>query len=313
MARRFVLAAVLLLLALPAMAQPRILNGFAAGGTADVLLRLLADHAAAEFGARPVVENRTGANGFIAAEMVARGPTDGSVIGLCLMGMMSISPELPGAQLPIDMADFTGVAMIALSPYGLVVSAQGPYRSLEALVAAARARPNAVSYASTGAGSAAHLFGALVGLRTGAELVHVPYRGGAPAVLDLVAARTDFLMISTGDVARQLSDGQLRLLAWGDERRMPGFPEAPTLATVIPGIEASTWFALCGPRGLGAEGRARWERAVRAAIADTGFQARLQTLGLQPHFEDGPTLDRRIAADRARWREVIRAANIRAD
>ena len=303
----------LLLAALPASAQPRILNGFAPGGTADVLVRLLAEQTAGTFGQRAVVENRTGANGFIAAEAVARGPTDGSVVGLCVMGMMAVSPELPGARLPIEpRTDLAGVALVALSPYGLVVGAQSPHRSLADLLRASRMRAGAVSYASVGVGSAPHLFGALLALRAGTEMVHVPYRGGAPAVLDVVAGRADFLMISLGDVSQQLRSGELRLLALGDERRLPGIPDAPNLSATLPGTEAYSWFALCGPHGITAEGRARWERAVQAAQADPAFQERLAQLGLVSLFEDGPALDRRIEADRRKWGEVVRAANIQA-
>jgi tripartite-type tricarboxylate transporter receptor subunit TctC len=193
-----------------------------------------------------------------------------------------------------------------------VTGAQGPHRTLQDLLRAARAQPSAVSYASTGVGSAPHLFGALIGLRAGAEMVHVPYRGGAPAVLDVVAGRADFLVVSLGDVSQQLRGGELRLLALGDERRLPGIPEAPTLGSAMPGLEAYSWFALCGPRGITAEGRGRWERVVQSAVADPAFRARVEQMGLVTLYEDGPAVERRIEADRRKWGEVVRAANIRA-
>ena len=313
--RRYLLAvAMLTVAALPALAQPRIVNGFAPGGTADILVRLLAEHATGVLGARPVVETRTGANGFIAAEAVARGPVDGSAVGLCVMGMVAIAPEMPGARLPIEpRTDLAGVALIALSPYGLVTAANGPHRSFAGLIEAARSRPSAVSYASVGVGSAPHLSGVLIGLRAGAEMVHVPYRGGAPAVLDVVAGRADFMAVSLGDVSRQIRDGELRLLALGDERPVPMFPGVQPISATLPGVQAYTWFGLCGPRAISAEGRGGWERAVQAAVADPAFRARVEQMGLVPLFEDGPTMDRRIAADRTLWGEVIRAANIRAE
>ena len=311
-------AALLLALALawPAAAQspPRLVNGFAPGGTADVVARLLAELAGPALGARPVVETRTGATGFIAAEHVARGPADGSAVVLCVMSMLAIAPELPGARLPIDpRADLGGVALFALSPYGLVVGSVSPYRSLGELLAAARSRSGAVSYASVGVGSAPHLSGVLIGLRAGAEMVHVPYRGAAPALLDVIAGRADFMMISLGDVTKQVQDGDLRMLALGDSRPVPLFPGVPPLSATLPGVESYTWFALCGPRGMTAEGRARWERGVQAAVADAGFRSRLEGMGLVPLFEDGATLDRRIAADRELWGGVVRAANVRAE
>jgi tripartite-type tricarboxylate transporter receptor subunit TctC len=312
--RRLLLAAFLAVAALPAMAQPRLVNGFAAGGTADVIARLLADQLAPALGARPVVETRTGANGFIALENVVRGPADGSAVALCVMGMVAITPEMPGARMPVDpRTEVAGVALMALSPYGLVVGAQSPHRTLADLIAAAKARPSAVSYASVGVGSAPHLAGALIGLRAGAEMVHVPYRGAAPALLDVIAGRADFMAVSLGDVGRQIRDGELRLLALGDERPVPMFPNVPPISATLPGVQAYTWFGLCGPRGMSAEGRQRWERGVQAAMADPGFRERVEQLGLVPLYEDGATMDRRIATDRATWGEVIRAANIRAD
>jgi tripartite-type tricarboxylate transporter receptor subunit TctC len=311
--RKLAFALLLLLASLPAQAQPRIVNGFAPGGTADIIVRLLADQAAGPLGARPVVETRTGANGFIAAENVVRGAPDGSAVFLCVMGMLAITPEMPGARMPVDAREIGGVALMALSPYGLVVGAQSQHRTLADLVRAAQSRPNAVSYASVGVGSAPHLSGALIGLRTGAEMVHVPYRGGAPAVLDVIAGRADFMAVSLGDVSRQIREGELRLLALGDERPVPMFPDVPPISATLPGVRAYTWFGLCGPRSMPAEARGRWERAVQAAMADAGFRERVAQLGLVPLYEDGAAMDRRIAADRATWGEVIRAANIRAD
>jgi len=316
MLRCLAMLALFTALTLPAMAQspPRLVNGFAPGGTADIVARLLADLAGPALGARPVVETRTGATGFIAAEQVARGPADGSATVLCVMSMLAIAPELPGARLPIDpRTDLSGVALFALSPYGLVVGAQSPYRSLAQLVEAARARPSAVSYASVGVGSAPHLSGVLIGLRAQAEMVHVPYRGAAPALLDIIANRADFMMVSLGDVTKQIQDGDLRLLALGDSRPVPLFPGIPPISATLPGVESYTWFGLCGPRGMSAEGRARWERGTAAAVADPTFRSRLEAMGLVPLFEDGATMDRRIAADRELWGGVVRAANIRAE
>jgi tripartite-type tricarboxylate transporter receptor subunit TctC len=314
MLRRIALLLALSAGALPALAQPRLVNGFAPGGTADIIARLVADQMAPALGARPVVETRTGANGFIAVENVVRGPNDGSAVALCVMGMVAITPEMPGARTPVDpRTDIAGVALMALSPYGLVVGSNSPYRTLPDLIAAAKARPSAVSYASVGVGSAPHLAGALIGLRAGAEMVHVPYRGGAPAILDVIAGRADFMAVSLGDVSRQIRDGELRLLALGDERPVPMFPNVPPISATLPGVRAYTWFGLCGPRNMPVEARQRWERGVQAAIADAGFRDRVEQLGLVPLFEDGPTMDRRIASDRATWGEVIRAANIRAD
>ena len=312
--RRLVAFLALMLLAAPAQAQEwRIVNGFAPGGTADVLARLLADGVAPGLGSRPVVETRTGANGMIAAEAVARGGADGATVMVCVMGMLAIAPEMPGARLPIDPGrDLRGVSTVALSPYGLVVAANGPHRDLAALLAAAR-RPEGVTYASVGPGSAPHLAGELLRQRAGGRMTHVPYRGAAPAVLDILAGRTDFLFVSLGDITRQVRGGELRLLALGDESGRAVFPEVPVVGSMVPGVEANTWFGLCGARGMPDAAAQRWAAAVRAALAEPALARRLQEMGLTPHPEDPAAMDARAARDRARWGAVIRDGGVRAD
>ena len=308
------LLALLLLLAAPAKAQDlRIVNGFAPGGTADVLARLLAEAVAPTMGSRPVVETRTGANGMIAAEAIARGPADGSAVMVCVMGMLAIASEMPGARLPIDPGrEMRGVATIALSPYGLIVAGNGPYRDVAALLAAART-PEGVTFASVGPGSAPHLAGELLRQRAGGRMTHVPYRGGAPAIIDILAGRTDFLFISLGDVTRQIRAGELRLIALGDDSGRAVFPDVPVIASIVAGVAANTWFGLCGARAMPDAAAERWAGAVRAAVAEPAFARRLEEMGLTPHAEGPAAMDARIAVDRARWGEVIRAGNVRAE
>ncbi|HYF06381.1 MAG TPA: tripartite tricarboxylate transporter substrate-binding protein [Acetobacteraceae bacterium] len=305
---------VLVLLATPAGAQEwRIVNGFAPGGTADVLARLLAEHVAPSLGARPVVETRTGANGMIAAEAIARGPADGSAVMVCVMGMLAIAPEMPGARLPLDPGrELRGVSTVALSPYALVVAAHGPHRDLAGLLAAARA-PQGITYASVGPGSAPHLAGELLRQRAGGTMAHVPYRGAAPAILDIVAGRTDFLFISLGDITRQVRAGELRLLALGDESGRAVFPDAPVIGSLVPGVAANTWFGLCGARAMPDAAAERWAAAVRVALSDSALLRRLEEMGLTPHPEGPAEMDARAAADRRRWGEVIRAGGVRAE
>ncbi|MCW8085668.1 Bug family tripartite tricarboxylate transporter substrate binding protein [Sabulicella glaciei] len=315
--RRILLAALAAsLLPLAASAQERtmrIVSGFAPGGTADLVSRLIAEAAGPHLGARVVVENRTGANGFIAAEMVARSPADGSVLLQCPMGTMTISPELPGAVLPVDpRTELVPVVNIALSSYGAVVGARSPYRSVQDVLAAARARPGTVSYASAGVGSAQHLTGARLAAMAGLDLVHVPYRGAAPAVVDLIAGRTDLLITNLGDVVRQIQGGELRLLALADAEGVPEFAAAPRLSEAVPGLEVAGWFGLCGPRGLAPEAIRRWSSAVEAALRDPTVRQRLLENGLTPSFEGPERFAARMQRDRQAWGDTIRRANIQA-
>ncbi|MBX9750695.1 MAG: tripartite tricarboxylate transporter substrate binding protein [Roseococcus sp.] len=314
--KRLLLLALLLTpgLALAQERAPRIIVGFAPGGTADLVGRLIAEGLSTVTGTRVVVENRTGANGMIAAEYVARGPTDGSVLLQCPMGTMTIGPEMPGANLPIDpRMELVAVANVALSSYGAVTGARGPYRSFSQLVAAARARPGSVTYASAGVGSAQHLTGARLAAMAGLDLVHVPYRGAAPAALDVIAGRTDLLITNLGDVMRQIQGGELRLLALADAQGVPEFANAPRLSETVPGLEVAGWFGLCGPRGMAPASIARWAEATGRALQDPTLRQRLLENGLTPLVEGPDAFAARMQRDRAAWAEAIRRANIRAD
>jgi tripartite-type tricarboxylate transporter receptor subunit TctC len=306
-------------LAGPALAQPadrplRIIAGFAPGGTSDIVARVVAEGVAPALGQRPVVENRTGGNGFIAAEAVVRGPADGSTVLQCPMGNMTISPEVPGMHIPIDVGrDLVPVANVARSSYAVVTGARSPYRSLEALMAAARATPNALSYGSAGIGTAQHLSAERLKRMAGLEILHVPYRGAAPAALDLIAGRIDLLITNLGDVIRQVQGGELRLLALADEAGWPDFPDAPRLPRILPGLEVIGWFGICGPRGMPEEAIARWAEAIRASLQTPEVRRRLLDNGLAPGFEDARAFSATIDRDRRTWGEAIRAAQVRAE
>jgi tripartite-type tricarboxylate transporter receptor subunit TctC len=304
-------------LAWPAAAQERtvrVVSGAAAGGSSDFLSRLVAEAVGPLLGARAVVENRTGANGVVAAAEVARSAPDGSTVFTCPMSTMAITPQLIGANLPIDPgAELAPIATVALSSYGFVVAANGPYRSVEDVLEAARRRPGRIAFASAGVGSAQHLSGELLQQRTGVRMAHVPYRGASPAVVDILGGRTDFMITNMADIARQVQDGALRLLAIGDDGGSPLFPKAPPLPRLVPGFSVVGWFALCGPKGMSPDALRRWEEAVRRAMADPALVRRMADGGLTPRFEDAATLSRRLEADRRQWLEVIRAVNLRAD
>ena len=316
--RRILLAAVAAAcLALPAAAQDRtirVISGFAAGGAGDLMARLIAEYVPPLMGARGVVENRTGANGLIGAEVVARAAPDGMTVLQCPMGSMTITPNLPGAAMPIDpRTEMMGVANVALSTYALVVAARGPYQDVPGLLAAARARPGGLTYASAGVGSAQHLSVELLKARAGRDIVHVPYRGAAIAIVDILGGRTEFMITNLGDVMRQITGGELRLLALGDDAGSPLFPQARPLSAFVPGLQMAGWFGICGPKAMSEESLARWSDATRRALENPAFRERLLANGLTPHFEDTRTFNARIARDLQSWGEVIRAAGVRGD
>ncbi|WP_135466251.1 Bug family tripartite tricarboxylate transporter substrate binding protein [Crenalkalicoccus roseus] len=314
---RLALAALLLLAASAAGAQERtvrVVSGFAAGGASDFVSRLVAEAVGPMLGARAVVENRTGANGAIGAAEVARSAPDGGTVFQCPMSTLAIAPQLIGASLPVDPGTaLQPIATVALSSYGFVVAADGPYRSVEDVLEAARQRPGQVTFASAGVGSAQHLSGELLQQKTGLRMTHVPYRGATPAIVDILGGRTDFMITNLGDATRHIQGGKLRLLAIADDSRSPLFPETPPLSRIVPGFDVTGWFGICGPKGLSGEPLRRWEEALRAALRDEAVVRRLADNGLTPHFEDSATLARRLENDRRTWLEVIRAVNVRAE
>lgn len=315
--RRTLLAAPLALAAAPSRAQERtvrILSGASAGGSSDMATRLLAEAVSPILGVRAVVENKTGANGIVAATETARSPADGSTMFVCPMSTMSITPQLIGATFPVDPGvELVPLANVALSSYGFVVAAEGPYRGVPDVVAAAKARPGQLSFASAGVGSAQHLQGELLKQKTGTDIVHVPYRGAAPAILDILAGRVDFMITNMADVARHIQAGKLRLLAISDEEPFPLFPEVPPMSRLIPGFNVVGWFALCAPKAMAPETAASWEAAVKRAMADPALVERMAKGGLTPRFEDRAAITRRLEHDRAMWRGVIQAVNLRAE
>ncbi|WP_160122755.1 Bug family tripartite tricarboxylate transporter substrate binding protein [Rhodovarius lipocyclicus] len=301
----------------PAMAQDRsarIVSGFAPGGTADLVARVAAEAVAPHLGFRPVVETRTGASGMLALEMVARGPKDGSMVFQCPMGTLTINPELPGAVMSVDpRTALIPVANVALSSYGMVTGARSPYQTVADVVNAARARPGAVTYASAGVGTAQQLSGARMEVMANISMTHVPYRGAAPGVLDLIAGRADFMITNLGDVMGQIQAGELRLLALADPVGVPQFQNAPRIADTIPGLEVAGWFGLCGPAGMAPAAIRQWAEAVRLGLQNPALRQRLLDNGLTPIVEGPEEFATRMQRDREAWGDTIRRANIRAE
>ncbi len=317
MRRRLMLAAMAALPLCPAAAQERtvrILSGASAGGSSDMATRLLAEGISPILGVRAVVENKTGANGIVAATETARSAADGSTMFVCPMSTMSITPQLIGSTFPVDPGtELVPLANVALSSYGFIVAANSPYRSVQDVVAAAKARPGQVSFASAGVGSAQHLQGELLKQKTGTDMVHIPYRGATPAILDILAGRVDFMITNMADLTRQVQAGALRLLAISDDEPFPLFPDVPPMSRLIPGFNVVGWFALCVPKATPPELAASIEAAVKRAMTDPTLTRRMAEGGLTPRFEDRAAITRRLAEDRRTWREVIQAVNLRAE
>jgi tripartite-type tricarboxylate transporter receptor subunit TctC len=319
--KRLLIAMLTLFVApLPAGAQDfpskdiRFLCGFAPGGTCDLLSRILAEHLSPVFGQRVVVENRTGASGNIAADAVAKSPPDGHTVLLATMALYTVMPQIPGMRLPFDVdRDLTPISNVANIYNVLVVSPQGPIHSVQQLIDLARANPGKLTYASAGNGGSQHLAAEYFKRLAGVDLLHVPYRGGAPAIVDIAAGRTDMMFGNLPAFLGQIRDGGLRAVAFGAPRPSPVMPELPMISTTVPGFTVRNWFGVAGPGGMPKPVLDRWLTALQQVNADPVFQRRLAENGMESLISDSGSFRSTIQEDRRRWGEVIRAANIRAD
>lgn len=320
LSRRTLLGATSLAFAASAQAawtpqQPiRILVGFAPGGAVDVLVRVVTEGALRLRGVTLIPEIRSGANGFIAAQVASRTAPDGYTLCSAIMGMMSVLPVIPGVPVPLDLdRELTPVATLAGTPMALVVRPNAPFNDLDGLAAYAREKNGAATYASSGNGSINHLGGALVCGALEVQMTHVTYRGGAPATLDVSAGRVDMMIANVAEVAQQIRAGQLKGLGVTAKEPTPMAPELPPLAGRIPALEINNWFGLAGPSGLPADVRAGLSELFEAIVKDPQTSRTLIDRGLLPLGEPGETFAERIQRDRARWRQVVQANNIRGD
>lgn len=307
--------------ALPATAQGawpdrpiRLIVPYGAGTSTDTMTRLVTPHMTASLGQPIIVENRVGASGAVGSEIVAKSAPDGYTL---LMGavashsvIVSLMPRLPYDPL----RDFTHIALVTNAPNLLVVHPQVPARNLPELLAWARQQPGGVAYASAGNGTSSHLAGELLKLRTGAPLEHVPYRSGAQAVTDVVSGQVPMLVYQVTAVLSFIREGRLRAIATTSNQRLDWTPEVATVEEQgIAEFDVAAWHGLFGPAGLPPRILEAVYGALRRAITDPVLRPRLMDQGLVPVGMPPAEFRRFLEADIAKWREVVRAANIRAD
>jgi tripartite-type tricarboxylate transporter receptor subunit TctC len=306
--------------AAPALGQARlagdarIMCGFPPGGTADLLCRILADALKSELGQNVVVDTKTGASGFIANEHVANAAPDGRTVGMAAMAALCVSPVMPGQKLPINVdTDLTPIASVAGVYHMLVFAKHTKFRSVPELIAAARKDPGKVSYASAGNGTSQHLAGELFKKLAGVNLLHVPYRGGAPAIQDMVAGNVDVMFGNMPEFLGQIAGGNLIPICFGGTRPSPLFANLPMMTQWLPDYIVNNWFAIFGPRGLPGELSELWNKALRGAVAKAEVQKRFVENGIDTLMSSSAELKATIAADRKKWQEIIISAGMRAD
>jgi tripartite-type tricarboxylate transporter receptor subunit TctC len=291
----------------------RLVAPFPAGGLADVLARAVGDEMARSLGQPVIVENRAGAGGNVGAEYVAKAAPDGYTLMMASAGILTANQFLY-AQMPFDPATaFAPVAVVADMPMMVVVNPKVPAQSLADLIALARAAPGKLNFGSPGTGTTGHLGLAMLMHVAGVKITHVPYRGAAPAIQDLLAGQIDGVVDNPPTVIAHIQDGRLRPLAVASAKRMALLPDLPSAAEAgLPGYEASSWFGIVAPAATPAPIIARLRQEVVRALATPAMQARFAKLGARLVGNAPDEFAAQIHAERASWGEVIHAAGIAA-
>jgi tripartite-type tricarboxylate transporter receptor subunit TctC len=289
----------------------RMVIPFPPGGATDIVGRVVAQKLSERWGQAVVVENRPGAGGTIGSEAVAKSAPDGYTLLIATTSTHAVGPALQ--KLPYDaLADFTAITLLAHSPNVLVVSPQLGAANVREVIAAAKAKPGALSFASSGTGTITHLTGELFKLSAGVDLLHVPYKGTALSIPDIANNRVSMLFDNIVSAQPHIRSGNVRPLAVTTARRAALMPELPTMAEAgVPGFESSAWFGLFAPAGLPAEIRARVHEAALAALNAPDARERLVAAGADPAGDSGEDFVRQIRADMARWAQVVKAANVK--
>lgn len=290
----------------------RILSGFPPGGINDTYARLIGQWLSEHLGQQFIIENRPGAGGNLAAEMVAKAEPDGYTL------LLTTSADAWNATLYDNLnfsyvRDFTPVATVSRGAGILVVNPSVPDKSLSEFIADAKAHPGKISMASAGIGSAPYMFWELFKSMSGIDLVHVPYHGGGPAVVDLLAGQVQSYFGTFASSIEHVRAGRLRALAVTSATRAAVLPDVPAVAEVLPGYEASIYVGITAPRGTSNDVIATLSASINQALADPGIKKRIADLGDTTLATSPAEFSKLVFDETDKWRKVIRTANIKAE
>lgn len=287
---------------------------YAAGGSSDVRARQVAQKLQTYFGKPVIVENKAGAGGNIGTDFVAKAAPDGYVIGVGNFAPMAVNRWL-FAKMPFDpQKDLTPVAMLERGPTVLVVRNESPFRSLQDLLAAAKARPGKLSFASAGTGGAYHLAGEMFKDSAGIFATHIPYRGGGPATTDLLAGTVDYMFDWITAALPHIRGGKMRALAICTEKRSPLLPDVPTFAELgVKNMVVSNWFGIVAPKGTPQAIVAKLNQAINRALGEPDLKDRITSQGNEVGQGPPELFQAFVASESARWGKLIREKHIQAD
>lgn len=281
------------------------------GGATDVLARILNQGLSQRLGQPVVVENKAGAGTAIGATAVARSPADGYTLLISSNTTFTVNAALK-RTLPYDpLKDFEAVGLIGSSPLVLLANPSVPANTLPELVALSQEQPGKLSYGSFGTGTTAHLAGELLRLMTGAELLHVPYRGSAPAMTDLIGGQVPLTFDTNVAAMPQIAAGKVKAIAVTSRKRYSGLPNVPTVAEAgYPDYEMVPWIAVVAPRGLPADVRTRLSKALQQTITDPATRAKLEKAGVEVAWQPGSVYDERVARELPLLRAYVHKARL---
>lgn len=316
-----------LLLAVPALALPcagqaqdswptrpiRVINPWTPGGPADLVARPILAKMSEALGQPMVLENRPGANGTIGAEYVARATPDGHTLLFSQAGPNALAPST-NPRLSYDaIRDFTPITRLVSAPLVLFVRSDSPIRSLGDLIAAARARPGALTYGSVGPGSTTHLAAEMIAQMANVQMLHVPFQGAAPVATEVLAGRLDFAFLNVSGVTGHIQGGRVRGLAVTTLTPSGALPDLPTMDATLRGFEVNSWYGLMGPAQLPAPIVDRLYREAVAALRAPDVDRFLRQNGLEPDGSSPQRYAEQLRADIERWTTLARRAGLRQD
>jgi tripartite-type tricarboxylate transporter receptor subunit TctC len=291
----------------------RVLVGFAAGGGNDVIARLLVQKMSEGASGQVLVDNKTGASGLIAADILAKAPPDGTTLMVATQTTYAVAPQLYKSVAFDAPRDVAGVSLLGASPLVLVVNPSFAAKSIAELIEMAKAKPGAINYGSGGVGTTPHTAAELFFFNSGIRMTHVAYRGEAPAIADVVAGQLPLLFANVSVVTGQVKAGALRALAVTSPKRAASLPDVPTFAEAgIKDSDVETWFGLTAPAATPREIVQKLNAEVRKALGAPDLQQRFAELSLSVTPSSPEELDALIKTEAVRWGDVIRRANIRA-
>ncbi|MEI8400003.1 MAG: tripartite tricarboxylate transporter substrate binding protein [Alcaligenaceae bacterium] len=287
---------------------------FVAGGAADITMRSLAQLLTTSLGQTMLVENKVGGGGNIGTDLVAKSAPDGYTFLLTYTGPFAINPHLY-KKLPFDpKIDFSHVTLIADAPLILTIHPSLPAGNLAELITYLKANPEKVFYGSAGTGSAGHLGGALFMLQTGTHINHIPFKGGAQAVVELVAGRIQMEFLTIPGGLSHIRTGKLRAIAMVSDQRFPLFPDIPTMTEAgMANFALNNWYGISAPAGTPAPIVKRMNQVLREALQDPGLRTRFQDIGLVPISNTPEEFSAFIQSDSERWQQMVQASGATAE